>query len=183
MLGSSHDELLRVHAHRPLLAFLLAICNPSIVTIRTPWRPPVVDSQHNDVPEPSRLQMLQGILNGSRLTRRRWATELALNVVAAAGAGVMIWRTITLARQTLLVWACWTSIYPIVWLLLSPFAHVAQVFLAHLCLTYGGRHKEVLAEVANVAVSSLGKLTYVFGTCVLSSTSLGKPIHTRILRW
>lgn len=134
VLGSPNEDIVRISARYPILAFFLAITcinkRPQISKVRC--RSPdtiidlgpygTIDQSAPSLKDPYTTRKKRHIFPLSA----RYGIPMA-HLLACFGAGAIVWSTVDLAFRTVVTWACWTSFYPIIWLTLAVFHHILAV--------------------------------------------------------
>jgi hypothetical protein len=91
-----------------------------------------------------------------------------VHILAAVGAGIVIWQTIEIGSNGVLSWACWTDFYPLVWIALAVLHHVLSVGFMRASLGVSissssnseGKSREVIQQsVANGSAFGIWDLT------------------------
>jgi hypothetical protein len=120
VLGSTNAEIIRIHARYPLLAFFLSLTNIN----KRPDTAQQIPSHASDTLSLGPYGVI-GTRRSSPLS-----TIVAVHVLAAAGAGVVIWQTVEIGQNGVMSWACWTDFYPLFWVGMAILQHL----LAAVCL-------------------------------------------------
>jgi hypothetical protein len=84
-------------------------------------------------------------------------------LLATIGAAVVIWQTIEIARNGVLSWACWTSVYPLVWVGLALLHYLLSVGCMRASLRIRAGH------LGTLSATPAGKLARADHSDVLSS--------------
>ncbi|KAF2107021.1 hypothetical protein BDV96DRAFT_589992 [Lophiotrema nucula] len=206
LLSATDDDLLRIHAEYPILAFLLSITNISTTNPYTRTIRPVEIKRLTDTETASSLDAQQKdlgphnhIIPLNRNSSDSHATIIVYHLTALAGAAVVIWQTIDLGQKAVLTWACWTEFYPALWVLLGTLQHILAVCCLRLSLRDSADPRNTslgiwqpqlttakldlelahpkFAHWAKACVELLSNVTFLYGTVVFSSLSLVSGVN------
>jgi hypothetical protein len=206
LLGSTNDDLLRIHAQYPALALLLSITNISTVNVRLRGIRPVETRRTTDLHVEGSLDVRGKDLGPYKhmipLNQKPSDSRVAITVyhcLALGGALVVIWQTVDLGRKAVLTWACWTDFYPVIWVLLSVLQHILAAGCLRLSLRniaaprnqYFGVWQLKLTEPelnlqlahptfahwAKAGVELLSNVIFLYGTVTFSSLSLVSGVN------
>jgi hypothetical protein len=144
-MSTSTRELLLIHHRYPLLAFLLAICNPSTVL-----------SGLNSIQDPKSVQNARHMLQSKRSegyqimidrfftirlrgSDKKFKTpdfvyDLVLHLITICIAAIIIWQTVLLGIRGVIVFACWTWHEPFTWVGVGVLNHLLSTIAWRLCL-------------------------------------------------
>jgi len=141
LLGSTNDDLIRIHAEYPILALLLSISNigtasAHISGIRPVWTRQTTNLQVGSSSDAQRgdLGLYDYIIPPTRRPLDSLTAMIAYHIVALVGAIIVLWQTIDLGQKAVLTWACWTSFYPALWVLLGVLHYILAVCCLRLSL-------------------------------------------------
>ena len=84
-----------------------------------------IDEKASSSKDPHKSQKGKGFPSLSYLLAH-WDI-LGAHALACGGAGVIIWSTVVLGMHGVVTWACWTSFYPVIWLVLAIVNYFAGV--------------------------------------------------------
>jgi hypothetical protein len=159
ILGSTNAELMRIHAHYPLLAFLLSIAN-------TNKRP--------DRAQPTPIHTTPASSVGI------WT----IHVLAAIGAGVVIWQTIEIGRNGVVSWACPTDWYPVLWIGMAVVHHAVSVVLMRWSLSVTAVPAPALPSSASARKPSRPATASAFTCWDLTQPGIRVEVHgKRFAKW
>ncbi|KAH6629788.1 hypothetical protein C7974DRAFT_193026 [Boeremia exigua] len=136
VLGTSNEDVIRISARFPLLAFFLALATinkrPQLTKLPSASPRVVIDlGPYGAISEKARTYSPPTAFRGVTTTH---VGIVVAHIATGAGAAVVVWRTIDLGVNAVVTWACWTDFYPMVWLLLAVVHHIAAVVFVRLTL-------------------------------------------------
>jgi hypothetical protein len=204
MMATSTNDLLLIHCRYPVLAFLLALCNPSTIL-----------SGVSSISHPDNLHQTKQRLQSKRsqgfnkkidqylslsFSAKRYMIldlihDIILHLAAGSIAGIMIWQATLLGMRGVIVFACWTWHEPFTWIGVGGLAHLLSAIAWRLCLgpispsqkwsrwhwslSHARRNLTLAhphwARCSDLMFQVIGLMNYGFGTVMLSGTSLVSP--------
>ncbi|KAE9380919.1 hypothetical protein N431DRAFT_459831 [Stipitochalara longipes BDJ] len=194
MMATSTDDLLLIHYRYPLLAFSLALCNPSTVLAGLNLVPSGQSThEQHKLHSQNSQKYLQNLKNKTKISE--FIHDLVLHLIAASIASIMVWQAVLLGVRGVIVYACWTWHEPLTWVGVGGLIHLLSVISWRLCLgpdkpenswsrwywTLGrsdGNLTTVYPQVSrslDLIFQILGLMNYGYGTVMLSSTALVSP--------
>lgn len=194
VLGNTSEDIVRINAKFPLLAFFLGIISMN-------KRSRTVHSSFTTSTACVNLGPYGIIEKANAATSVSWSRYIGIasvHVLAGTGAAFIVWQTLDLGRKAVVSWACWTNGYLMVWLGLAVFHHVLTVVCMRLSLrcsrisdrksaanrcallVWDLTHESWLVECTHTEFSRWSKIcadllnnvTYVYATAVFSSLTL-----------
>lgn len=189
LLGNTNEEIIRIHARYPFLAFCLSFTNVNKGNDRlefgTLLDTPVLDGAFSLGP----YGVLKTSQPGGSLLRLSSVPMAIAHVLAAGGAAGVIAQTFVLGQRAVLSWACWTNHYPLIWVCSSFVHHILAILFLRLSLRCETRHAPIQLDItaeqlkisvahpqfavwSKVFVDLIGNVNYLLGTVILSSLTL-----------
>jgi hypothetical protein len=205
MMATSTNDLLRIHHRYPILAFLLALCNPSTIlsgltSAQCPDHTNQSKAMLHSMQSPAYTSMLARFslrLPGSenRIGLTHFTHGLILHLIAAGIAAIMLWQALLLGMRGVIVFACWTWHEPFTWVGVGGLVHLLSTIAWRFCLgpvntlvpfsrwnwslsRSGGNLTLAhphFARFLDLVFQIIGLMNYGYGTVMLSGTSLVSP--------
>lgn len=183
LLGSSNEDVIRINARYPILAFSLAITcinkrpqmgkmrckSPDTIIDLGPYG--TIDQSAPNSKDPYTTQKKRHNLP----VPARYGIPIAY-LLACIGAGAIVWSTVDLAFHTVVTWACWTYFYPIIWLALAVVHHILAVISIRCSLELTARVPIAVDDATQTSFTELvpiGNPVYLRSP-IPSATSLGR---------
>ncbi|QDS75148.1 hypothetical protein FKW77_007918 [Venturia effusa] len=189
LLGNTNEEIIRIHARYPFLAFCLSFTNVNKGNDRLEFgsllNAPVLNGAFSLGP----YGVLKTAQPDCSLFRLSSVPMVIAHVLAAGGAAGVITQTYVLGRRAVLSWSCWTDFYPLIWVCGSLVHHILAILFLRLSLRCRTGHaptqlnmteKQLEITVAHpqfafwskAFVDLTGSVNYLLGTVILSSLTL-----------
>jgi hypothetical protein len=106
---------------------------------------------------------------------------VVVHVLAAAGAGIVMWQTIDIGRHGVLSWACWTDFYPVVWIGLAVLHHFLSIGFMRVSLRV---RRTVSLQEGNKAPQQSFVDVSAFGIWDLTKTNVEVDVkRKRFAKW
>jgi hypothetical protein len=143
MTATSTNDLLLIHHRYPVLAFLLALCNPSTILSgvqsishhRNPRQPKqMLRSKRSQGFNEKIDQYFSLSFSAKRYIIVDLIHDILLHLAAGGIAGIMLWQATILGMRGVIVFACWTWNEPFTWVGVGGLIHLLRVITWRLCL-------------------------------------------------
>jgi len=134
VLGNTNEEVVRISARFPILAFFLSITN---INKRPNTRQNLAQSHIKSSVVSLGPYGYVDVIPPSSTSSSGWATSkgiLLAHVLTGAGAAAVVYQTVDLGRKAVVSWACWTDWYPILWIGFGTYHHIFSFVCMRLSL-------------------------------------------------
>lgn len=180
LIGSSNEEIVRLHARFPLLAFWMSMNNANKAQQRITWskqdaqKPPLQPINLAVNVEP------YGLVKRPTLDRTSQRVLKLVHALAAACAASLVYETYRVGREGVIAWACWTDFYPGIWLAVAVVQHLACVLCLRLTSSIEVQYNDrwTLRAIEHSRASST-RTAYIW-QCCLRLLDLGLRIWHRL---
>jgi hypothetical protein len=193
----STDDLLIIHCRFPVLAFILALCNPSTISGTLTSTPTDVRPLQTRRSPTLRNLLAHSLHLPFRISTRLslWVHDLILHIVAAECYAMIAYQVLMIGWKSVVVFACWTWHNPFMWVSTGGILHLMRVISWKLCLgavnesQHGSRWtlsisrdgenlritRPSLARMWALFFKVAGVMNYGYRTVVLSGMMLVNP--------
>jgi hypothetical protein len=199
IMSISVEDLLEIHCRFPILAFLLAMCNPSTISGTLVSTPTIIRPLHS-----VRSRGLKELLSyglplpfGIRIPCSLWFHDFVLHFIASGCVAMISYQVLVLGWKGVIVFACWTWHNPFTWVSVGAILHLMRVVSWRWCLgpinpeqpwnrwtvfiARSGSNLTVVrprfARLLALFFQVTGLMNYGYGTVALSGMMLINPYY------